>query len=351
MFRQPIKETVVAKKKFNPLNIKDVPDELNEELQQILFDSIFAEMEQQTNISSTDIEEQSSTTYTIDNSGLVFSGIQQRGKPLPIVPGFGQPCTTGSKIEIKNTKIKIIIGVHWKNGTDKNGNEIIIDLDLSVSIYDENFNLVGIVDYCNLIGFDGTIRHSGDFTSAPVPDGASEYIIIDLEEFKKKYPQAKYLVPNLYSYRGNAFDEAKDTLLFVGTISENGPKGLGPEGSDVLTSFGLVGNQNQIISGVLNITETSIYFQAYGIKGNAKRTCINASNQNQWIKDTIQNFEKWASSSNSPPSKIMEELMKASMYQMVKYLSPHGEELIFNKEEGESNHDFFKRLLFYLDTK
>ena len=110
-------------------------------------------------------------------------------------------------------------------------------------------------------------------------------------------------------------------------------------------------NQNQMISGVLNITETETYFQAYGIKGNANRTCINASNQSSWIKDTIQNFEKWASSSNSPPPKIMEELMKASMCEQVKYLAPNGEELTFNKEEGESNHEFFKRLMYHLDTK
>lgn len=350
MSDQPIKETVVAKKKFNPLDIKDVPDELNEELQQILFDSIFAEMEQQIHRTPTDIEEQSYLPYIINNLELVYSGIQERGKPLPIIPGFGQPCTTGTKIEIHNIKIKIILGVHWKNVT--NGyREIIIDLDLSVTIYDEDFNTLGKVYYHNLEAFDGTIRHSGDITSAPAPHGASEYIIIDLEEFKNKFPQARYLVPTVQSYGGNAFADAKDTMLFVGTISENGPKGLGPEGSDIITSFGLVGNQNQVIPGVLNITETSTCFQAYGIKGNAKRTCINVSNQNQWIKDTIQNFEKWASSSNSPPLKIMEELFKASMYEQVKYLSPHGEELVFNKEEGESNHDFFKRLLFHLDTK
>ena len=350
MSRQLTKETVVAKKKFNPLNIEDVPPEDSEVLKQILFDWIVAEMEQQIHRTPNDSELAMIAVFIIDNRDSIYSGIQERGKQLPIIPGFGQPCTTGTKIEIHNTKIKIILGVHWKNGTNENG-EIIIDLDLSVTIYDEDFNTLDRVYYCNKEAFDGTIRHSGDIVSAPAPHGASEYIIIDLEEFKIKFPEARYLVPTVQSYGGNAFTDAKDTVLFVGTISENDPKGLGPEGSDILTSFGLVGNQNQMIPGVLNITETSTCFQAYGIKGNAKRTCINVTNQNQWIKDTIQNFEKWASSSNSPPPKIMEELFKASMYEQVKYLSPHGEELVFNKEEGESNHDFFKRLLFHLDTK
>ena len=117
MFRHPMKDTVPVKKRFNKVRITDIPDEFNEKLQEILFNSITDEIQEQ---SQTDEIPESQSIYIIDNRELVFSGIQQRGKPLPIIPGFGQSCTTGTKIEIPPIYLKVIIGAHWKNGINNN---------------------------------------------------------------------------------------------------------------------------------------------------------------------------------------------------------------------------------------
>jgi hypothetical protein len=88
--------------------------------------------------------------------------------------------------------------VYWKETADRT------DFDLSAVLLDEKFDAVGHLGFTNLSGFGGV--HSGDITSAP--DGASEFIDLDLRRVK-----AKYIVPQVNIYSGEGFDEVAESFF------------------------------------------------------------------------------------------------------------------------------------------
>ncbi|WP_157254235.1 MXAN_6230/SCO0854 family RING domain-containing protein [Nonomuraea typhae] len=86
--------------------------------------------------------------------------------------------------------------LHWaEQATD------VVDLDLSVAVFDERWRFAGLCDYTNL-RLGGWLTHSGDLTSAPLPLGSSEFIDVDLRE-----PHGRYLVPIVFSYNDVPFEE------------------------------------------------------------------------------------------------------------------------------------------------
>ncbi|MFI6503151.1 MXAN_6230/SCO0854 family RING domain-containing protein [Nonomuraea typhae] len=77
----------------------------------------------------------------------------------------------------------------------------VVDLDLSVAVFDERWEFAGLCDYTNL-RLGGWLTHSGDLTSAPMPLGSSEFLDVDLRE-----PHGRYLVPIVFSYNDVPFEE------------------------------------------------------------------------------------------------------------------------------------------------
>ncbi len=56
-----------------------------------------------------------------------------------------------------------------------------VDLDLSVAIYNEQWDFLGLCDDTDLRFEEGAAVHSGNLTSAPAPLGASEFVDLDLD--------------------------------------------------------------------------------------------------------------------------------------------------------------------------
>ncbi|MEV4510032.1 hypothetical protein AB0K00_13840 [Dactylosporangium sp. NPDC049525] len=77
------------------------------------------------------------------------------------------------------------------------------DFDLSVLLLDEQFNTAGQVSYTNY-HHDGIV-HSGDITDAP--NGATEFIDVPLTV------SARYVVPQVYIYSGESFDEVAESMF------------------------------------------------------------------------------------------------------------------------------------------
>ena len=276
----------------------------------------------------------------IDNTDSSYFGNMTRGKPPKSVPELGESKNTGDIINITNIKGELIIFIRWQNGKHDH-----VDLDLSVIGLDEDGNNVDTLYYGNIgnRSFNGTMDHSGDITNAPTP--AAEYIIFNLDEFKNKNPTIRRLVVVIQSYNEIPFDDMGEALVGVGLIPKDRNVGLGPKGSNVIMSYGLNGNHKQTIAGVLNFTETSTYFQCYGINGDTKnKGCLDINTQSEWLHDTLTNFELWCKSSSAPPKKILIELINAASSNYVKYLGPEDEEIIFEKQDGELNVDFFNRM-------
>ena len=84
--------------------------------------------------------------------------------------------------------------IYWKQHAR------VTDYDLSVQLLDEDFMLAGQVSYTNLSSAGAV--HSGDITEAP--DGASEFIDVDLSAVK-----ARYVVPTVNVFSGEGFDDGR----------------------------------------------------------------------------------------------------------------------------------------------
>ena len=119
------------------------------------------------------------------------------------VPLSGKTSSTGFQVLPRGSRTPVAAShlrffVYWKEA------ERTTDFDLSALLLDEEFERVGHLSYTNLSGFGGV--HSGDITSAP--NGASEFIDLDLRKVK-----AKYIVPQVNIYSGEGFDEVAESFF------------------------------------------------------------------------------------------------------------------------------------------
>jgi hypothetical protein len=90
--------------------------------------------------------------------------------------------------------------LHWEEpvGTP-------VDLDLSVALYDQDWQHAGTCDYTNLVVGDGAAVHSGDLTNAPTPLGASEFVDLHLERLAML--GARHLVMAVFSQTDVPFEQ------------------------------------------------------------------------------------------------------------------------------------------------
>lgn len=95
-----------------------------------------------------------------------------------------------------------------------------MDLDLSVAVFDQEWAFVGLCDYTRLRFDQDALVHSGDLTSAPAPDGSTEFVDLDLRAVRRV--GGRYVLPVVFSYNDVPFDELERG--FVGVIRQ--PAGL-----------------------------------------------------------------------------------------------------------------------------
>ncbi|MET9015381.1 MXAN_6230/SCO0854 family RING domain-containing protein [Streptomyces olivaceoviridis] len=127
----------------------------------------------------------------------VPSAERAAAKALVSVPrGSTQPLPAGEVLRLF---------LHW---TEPDRTRV--DLDLSVALYDEDWEFAGLCDYTNLVYGDRWAVHSGDLTSAPAPDGATEYVDLDLGALGGR--GVRYAVPVVFSYNDIPFEELPDAF-------------------------------------------------------------------------------------------------------------------------------------------
>lgn len=131
---------------------------------------------------------------------LIPNSQRSAGKALKTI-------SRGSKIDIGNASC-VRAFIHWLN-SGNNATER-TDIDLSVAFMDSNFKIKDRVSYYGLR--NDYACHSGDYIDAPAPNGASEFVDINLEEASKK--GVKYAAITVHSYTLNKFYEIPD--CFVG---------------------------------------------------------------------------------------------------------------------------------------
>ncbi|MER8188338.1 MXAN_6230/SCO0854 family RING domain-containing protein [Kitasatospora sp. NPDC094015] len=89
-----------------------------------------------------------------------------------------------------------------------------VDLDLSVAFYDADWRFTGMCDFTELVHGDRAAVHSGDLVSAPAPDGATEFVDLDLTRLAAG--GARYAVMIVFSYNDVSFEQLTDA--FAGFI-------------------------------------------------------------------------------------------------------------------------------------
>ncbi|MGW3040796.1 MXAN_6230/SCO0854 family RING domain-containing protein [Kitasatospora sp. NPDC001159] len=102
--------------------------------------------------------------------------------------------------------------VHWMQRPHQR-----VDLDLSVAFYDEEWQFTGLCDYTRLVLGPRAAVHSGDFTTAPPPHGATEFVDLDLRALGKA--RARYAVVVVFGYNDIPFDDLTDAFAGFMTLT------------------------------------------------------------------------------------------------------------------------------------
>lgn len=105
----------------------------------------------------------------------------------------------GSSMKVSEDTNYLRFFTYWKEN-DESGS---VDLDLSTTIVNENFTQIETCAYYDMHGKYS--KHSGDFTSAP--DGATEFVDINLDKLKSRNARYVVMYVNVFSYQSlDSFD-------------------------------------------------------------------------------------------------------------------------------------------------
>ncbi|MBT2395073.1 MXAN_6230/SCO0854 family RING domain-containing protein [Streptomyces sp. ISL-100] len=147
-------------------------------------------------------------------------------KTLVAVPrGSTQPLPDGDILRLF---------LHW---TQPAGTRV--DLDLSVAFFDAEWKFTALCDYTNLVHADRAAVHSGDLTSAPAPDGATEYVDLNLPALAAS--GAVYAMPVVFSFNNVAFDELLDAFAGFMELHSDRPRDSSYHPRTVRQRFDLAG--------------------------------------------------------------------------------------------------------------
>ncbi|MGW3244942.1 MXAN_6230/SCO0854 family RING domain-containing protein [Streptomyces sp. NPDC001070] len=125
----------------------------------------------------------------------------------------------GSELPVPDGRT-VRLFLHWME-SERSGRT---DLDLSTALFDAEWNPVGHCDYTRLRFAEDAAVHSGDLTSAPAPQGASEFVDLDLEKLASA--GVRHLVAVVFSYNNVPFEDLAEA--FAGLMARDRPGDSGP---------------------------------------------------------------------------------------------------------------------------
>lgn len=150
------------------------------------------------------------------------------------------PLPRGSRVSIDGLDgAKLLrLFLHWCEPSPGSST----DLDLSVAFFDADFDYSGACSYYSLRmddrDGDPIVTSSGDRRNAPPPDGASEFVDLDLE--KARAEGLRWAVMVVTAYSGLPFDALE--RAFAGLMLRDDPHGAHFDPRKVLLKFALTGD-------------------------------------------------------------------------------------------------------------
>ena len=184
----------------------------------------------------------------------------------------------GSRIKLEDD-IKILRGfIWWTNTLLTNTLADRVDLDLTASIFDDNWSYVSVVSWRNIK--NDIMVMSGDITNGGDPDGSgvAEFLDVNLEKIKsyKKYAKYRYLVFTIHSFTKQKFSEIPNVRF--GWMRRNN---LGS--GEIFEPKTVEVNMDVNANGVVAIPVI------FDIKENEFIWCDLVSGQNIHMQNTLQN--------------------------------------------------------------
>ncbi|WP_328791014.1 MXAN_6230/SCO0854 family RING domain-containing protein [Streptomyces sp. NBC_00273] len=125
--------------------------------------------------------------------------------------------------------------LHWMEPARKR-----VDLDLSVVLFDADWNYAGLCDFTNLVYGARAVVHSGDLVSAPAPHGASEYVDIDLDALADS--GVRFAMPVVFSYNNIPFELLPDAFAGFMALPTRSGRTARYDPRTVRQRYDLVGN-------------------------------------------------------------------------------------------------------------
>ena len=138
----------------------------------------------------------------------------------------------GSFLPVPEGK-RLRLFLHWMQNEEQR-----VDLDLSVSFYDPRWKYLDKCDFTRLRSENDAFVHSGDYTDAPAPLGASEFVDLNLKKLKER--GIRYIMMVVFSYNSIPFDHM--ALAFAGLMNRRDDAGEVVEPRTVTHRFDLQGN-------------------------------------------------------------------------------------------------------------
>lgn len=173
----------------------------------------------------------------------------------------------GSRVQYNAKAQALRLFLYWKEN-EKSGR---IDVDLSASGYDENWQYITNLSWTSLASMD--CQHSGDIQSAP--EGASEFIDINVNSMKQN--KVRYVVVNVFSWTGQKF---QDFECFAGVMERSKTSsGEVYEPKTVKNKFDLAGDTSVNAPMILDLATNEIIWADIAFNSSVGRRVENSTKQ------------------------------------------------------------------------
>lgn len=222
-----------------------------------------------------------------------------------------------------------------------------VDLDLSVAFFNEQWEMTDQCTYYDLQCFVERhgerkifAHHSGDFTSAPYPDGATEYVDLDRNLAMKK--GIRYAVMLVQVYAGVDFDNLE--RAYAGVMYRNDLKHTAQfDPRTVRYKYALTGAVNSFIPIIIDLKDEKIYdVQCYPTSRG--RFC-NLESNHQMVKGIAQAMVEFYRERPRAMRDDIALMHAAARCRRVWLRGTDGAVRLFERQPRESMGAFYKRLV------
>ncbi|WP_035424251.1 TerD family protein [Bacillus sp. UNC438CL73TsuS30] len=153
--------------------------------------------------------------------------------------------------------------VWWRNMDGDDPWETRVDLDLSVTIFDEKWKFMDQVSYTNLRSNGFRMFHSGDITDAP--KGAAEFIDMDIPSIVKN--GGRYVIVNVNCFTGQSYGELPE--CFAGwMIRKEARSGEIFEPKTVVDKFDITADTQICIPVIFDLAERKAIWSDIALRRN-----------------------------------------------------------------------------------